>query len=73
MFQKVSVQVKTKMETCNKRTKAIIIGVVIAVLLLLVIILIAVIANKSSDTDTRTVHVYHVVNGTGPYFTPSPG
>ncbi|XP_048764256.2 glutamic acid-rich protein-like isoform X2 [Ostrea edulis] len=73
MFHKTSIQVKTKMETCNKRTKTIIIGVVIALLALVVIILVAVVANKSNDTEIRTVHIVHVVNGTAPYFTPSPG
>ncbi|XP_061194051.1 probable serine/threonine-protein kinase kinX [Saccostrea echinata] len=74
LFNEISVEVKTKMETCNKRTKAIIIGVVIAILVLVVIILIAVVANKSGNTEPeyRTVHIIHVVNGTAPY-TPSPG
>ncbi|XP_062595843.1 uncharacterized protein LOC134257217 [Saccostrea cucullata] len=71
LFNEISVEVRTQMETCSKRTKRIIIGVIIAILVLIVIILIAVVANKS-ETEVRTVHVFPGVNGTVQY-KPSPG
>nr|XP_034311657.1 ABC transporter F family member 4 isoform X4 [Crassostrea gigas] len=74
LFHKVAVEVRTEVETCcSKRTKQIILGVVIAVLALIVIILIAVLSNKSETTEVRTIHIIHVINGTAPYITPSPG
>lgn len=74
LFHKVAVEVRTEVETCcSKRTKRIILGVVIAVLVLIVIILIAVLSNKSETTEVRTIHIIHVINGTAPYITPSPG
>ncbi|XP_052688087.1 ABC transporter F family member 4-like isoform X3 [Crassostrea angulata] len=74
LFHKVAVEVRTEVETCcSKRTKRIILGVVVAVLVLIVIILIAVLSNKSETTEVRTIHIIHVINGTAPYITPSPG
>nr|XP_022317359.1 ABC transporter F family member 4-like isoform X2 [Crassostrea virginica] len=76
LFHKTAVEVKTEVEKscrCNKKTKRIIIGVSIAVLILILIIIIAVLANKSDTKEVRTIHIIHVVNGTAPYNTPSPG
>lgn len=74
LFHKTAVQVRTEVETCcSKRTKRIILGVVIALLVLIVIILIAVLSNKSETTEVRTIHIIHVINGTAPYIPPSPG